>query len=107
MTMTTNEFSGLLRPDDIQAMLFQPIEELSIAALATSYVYTTSKTYRVPVMTEDPQANWTPEGEEIEITELKVAEAAVAPKQLAGLTTATTELLDDAQGRPPRTSARD
>lgn len=98
MTMNTNEFSGLLRPDEINTMLFEPIEQLSIAGLATTYVYTQSKTYRVPMFSEDPQANWTPEGEEIEITEPKAAEASTTPRKLAGLTTATTELLEDSAG---------
>lgn len=98
MTMSTNEFSGILRPDEISTMLFQPIENMSTAALATTYVYTNSKTYRVPMFSEDPQANWTPEGEEIEITKPKAAEASTTPRKLAGLTTATTELLDDSQG---------
>jgi HK97 family phage major capsid protein len=98
MTMTRNEFNGLLRPDDVREMLFDPLEQLSIATIATTVVYTDSHTFRIPVMTADPLAEWVAEGEEINISDPKIEEASTEPKKVAGLTTVTRELLQDSTG---------
>lgn len=98
MTLSRNVASGLLAPEDVQELLFDPLEAASIAAQATTILYTESHSLRIPLINKDPQAAWVAEGEEINVTDPEVGEAVTTPKKVAGITTLTAELLDDAVG---------
>jgi len=50
---------------------------------------------RVPIVTEDPQAQWVAEGEEITPDDIAVGEAVVEPAKVAGLSVITRELAED------------
>lgn len=46
-------------------------------------------------MVTDPTTDWTPEGEEIDVSDADLDELVVTPKKLAGLTVVSNELIDD------------
>lgn len=95
MTATTSNAGGILTPEQVGALVVQPLIATSIAGQALTAVQITSHEYRVPIVTADPSASWTAEGAEISVTDADIDELTVTPKKLAALTIITNELAAD------------
>ena len=97
MTLTTGAASGapILAPEQVGELLIRPALNASIAAQAATVVSTSSTSYRVPVITDDPSAAWVAEGAEISPSDAVFAEEVVIPSKLAGLSIVSRELADD------------
>ena len=97
MTLTTAGGSGsfVLRPEDVQALVIQPLIRLAIATQVSSVVQTASHDTRFPIVEADPATEWTPEGEEITPDETTLNELTCTPKKLAGLTIVSSEMAND------------
>ncbi|MGB3258430.1 MAG: phage major capsid protein [Ornithinimicrobium sp.] len=95
MTLTTITGSPLLTPAEVGDLIINPLGEVSIAALVSTYVPTNQSAYRLPVATENPATAWVAEGEEIPISEADMTELATTFRKLAGLTLVSNELIAD------------
>ena len=87
MTMLTALSGGThgILPNDIGALIVQPVRDKSIALRVASVVTTTSHEYRVPVLEGDGGAAWVAEGAEIPLTDAEMDEIVVVPSKVAGL----------------------
>lgn len=92
--MTTNT-AEILRPEDVHRLITLPVMEASVAAQVANVINTNSTTLRFPLVTGDPSAEWTAEGEEIETSTLTTDEVSVTPAALKGLSIVSNELLAD------------
>ncbi|MFH5821731.1 phage major capsid protein [Georgenia sp. AZ-5] len=97
MTNTTSSASAILRPEDVHELLVRPALNMAVVGQerVSTLVRTNSTTYRVPLVTADPTAEWVAEGQEITPTDMTLAEVNITPKKLAGLSIITRELADD------------
>src|SRR5262245_58096558 len=97
MAMTTASNSGgpVLSPEQVSALVIQPLIDQSVAAQVSTVVQTGSHDLRVPRVTADPAAAWTAEGAEIAVTDPTLDEMVVTPKKLAGLVVVSNELAAD------------
>lgn len=96
MALTTGsaDVSGLL-PDQIGALVVQPVLAGSVAAQASTVVNISSHDYRVPVVTADPSAAWVAEGASITASDATFAELTCTPSKVAGLSIISRELAED------------
>lgn len=90
-----------LTPDEHGPVYWQPLERASVALQreVTTTIYTGSSKYRVPVVQATPQAEWTPEGQEIALSDPQTTEASVTPAKIAALTKLSREMADDSVGQ--------
>lgn len=95
MSMTTGTASGILTPETVSALLVRPAFAQSVAGQVCRIVYTQSKTFRIPVVSADPNAAWVAEGAEIAPSNLIVDQVVVTPTKVAGLTIISNELHHD------------
>lgn len=95
MAMLRSDANPAFLPDDIGALITQPVQREAIATTVATVVQTGSATFRIPIVTDDPSANWTAEGEEIATSDASLDEIEVHPDKLAGLTVISRELADD------------
>lgn len=99
MSLFTSQIAGVgthgLLPDQIGALVVQPVRELSVALRVTTVVGTSSNQFRVPVLTGDAGAAWTPEGGVITPDDADFSEIIVTPAKLAGLSIVSRELAED------------
>lgn len=98
MTMKTAQAVEAFMPDaNAETLIIQPLEDESVATQVTTLARQADHThdYRIPVVTADPTAAWTAEGEEITTSTASLAEEIVTPRKLAGLTVVTRELAED------------
>ena len=97
MTMLTALSGGThgILPNDIGALIVQPVRHKSIALRVASVVTTTSHEYRVPVLEGDGGAAWVAEGAEIPLTDAEMDEIVVVPSKVAGLRAISRELAED------------
>lgn len=93
---TTTNGKTILTPEQVQELLVIPVTNESIAAATASVVTTASHVTRFPILTADPDANWTNEGEEITPSDPTVDEVIVTPAKVAGLVVVSRELTRDA-----------
>lgn len=91
---SSTDVHGIL-PDEIAALIVQPIERNSAAMEASTVVETGVHEYRIPIVTADPTAAWVAEGGEIAASDATLAELIVEPKKLAGLSVISRELAED------------
>lgn len=94
-TNNTGNTGAILRPDEVNTLLLEPVEALSVAAQVSTVLQTASHALRIPSVGADPQAAWTAEGEEIPTSEAQIDEEVVTPRKLAGLTVISNELAAD------------
>jgi HK97 family phage major capsid protein len=101
MSLFTSQTSGVgthgMLPDEIGQLVVQPVRDAAVAlnpAVAT-VVSTISNQFRMPVLTADAAAAWTPEGSEITPDDSEFGEIVVTPLKLAALTVVSRELADD------------
>lgn len=91
---TTPTLSGLL-PDEHGPLVVQPALAASVFAQVANTVTTSSTSYRIPIVAEDPTAAWVAEGAEITPFDPTLDELTVTPAKLAGLTIISSELAED------------
>lgn len=95
MSMFTADAAGILKPEDVGALIVQPVTQASIATQVATVVRTSSPEYRIPIVADDATASWVAEGDEIPVTDVEVSEVVVVPRKLAGLTFVSRELAAD------------
>jgi HK97 family phage major capsid protein len=95
MSSTTSAFGPILTPEQVGDLVIKPLIEQSVAGQVLTTVTTDSHKYRIPVVTTDPSASWTKEGQEISVSDPDVDEVEVEPSKLAALTAITRELAND------------
>jgi HK97 family phage major capsid protein len=92
---TSGTAAAILRPEDVGALVVQPVIAQSVAAQVATIVNTGSHDYRIPIVTDDVDAGWFAEGAEITPSDLTMDEEVVVPKKVAGLTIISRELAAD------------
>ncbi|RUP35020.1 MAG: phage major capsid protein [Mycolicibacterium sp.] len=95
MALLSSGAAGILRPEEIGELVVQPVQRQSVAMQVSTVVPTMSASFRIPIITADSSAAWTPEGEEITPTNPGVDELDIVPKKLAALTIISNELAND------------
>lgn len=95
MALLRSAAGGILRPEEVGALVTKPVERESVAMQISTVVETQSSSFRIPIITADSTADWTPEGDEITATNPGVDELDVVPKKLAALTIISNELAND------------
>jgi HK97 family phage major capsid protein len=95
MTLDTSAGNRAFLPSEAGPLIVQPVLSISIAAQVANVVTTSAHEFRVPIVADDPTAEWTPEGEEITPSDAALDEAEVAFRKLAGLSIITRELAED------------
>lgn len=94
MSIYSSDAPGLL-DEQIGALVVQPVRLASVAAQVSSVVGTQSSTFRIPILSADADAAWTPEGGEISPDDAEFDELVCTPRKLAGLTVISRELAED------------
>lgn len=95
MSQTSSNTQSILRPEQVHSLIVEPLSQESVAFSQSTVVTTSSREYRIPVLTGDPDTAWTPEGEEITPDTADFDEVNVVPKKVAGLTLISAELAAD------------
>jgi len=95
MALYRTDAEGILTPEQVGALVVQPVESASVATQISTVVHTASPDFRIPIVTADASAAWTPEGSDITPSDPDVDELVVTPNKLAALTIISTELAND------------
>lgn len=95
MSLFTTNGKAILKPEEVASLVVQPMIDRAVATQVSTVVNITSNSLRVPVVTADPQAEWTPEGDEIPVSDATVEEVNIKPRKLAGLSIISNELAND------------
>ncbi|BCO36852.1 phage major capsid protein [Mycobacterium heckeshornense] len=95
MSATTATFGPILAQEQIGDLIIRPLIEQSIAGQTLTTVFTDRHEYRIPIVTNDPQASWVAEGQEITVSDAAVDELLVEPSKLAALSVISRELAND------------
>lgn len=95
MAFLTSSGGAILRPEEVAALIIQPVQELSAALQVTSVLSTMSHEMRIPIVKSDVSSSWTPEGSDITAQDPTVDELVVVPKKLAALTLISNEQAND------------
>ncbi|MCZ0727197.1 phage major capsid protein [Mycolicibacterium iranicum] len=95
MPLYTNNAAGILTPEEVGALVVQPVERASVAMQIATVVQTDSGEFRIPIVTNDAIAAWTPEGSDITPSDAGVDEITVKPDKLAALSIISNELAND------------
>lgn len=95
MALLSSGAAGILRPEEIGELVVTPVQRQSVAMQVSTVVPTMSASFRIPIITADSSAAWTPEGEEIAPSNPGVDELDIVPKKLAALTIISNELAND------------
>src|SRR5512134_921363 len=85
----------IVAPEQVGALVVQPVIAESVAAQVSTVVQTRAHSYRIPVVATDPTAAWVAEGDEITPSDADLDEVTVTPPKVAGLTIVSRELADD------------
>ncbi|MPZ61839.1 MAG: phage major capsid protein [Propionibacteriales bacterium] len=95
MALNTTNGAAILRPEEVNALLVQPVQTGSVAVQVSTLASTGSNAYRIPVVETDPVAAFVDEGDEITPSDAVLDEANVVPSKVAGLTIVSRELSED------------
>lgn len=95
MPLYTNNAAGILTPEEVGSLVVQPVERASVAMQIATVVQTNSGEFRIPIVTNDAIAAWTPEGSDITPSDAGVDEITVKPDKLAALSIISNELAND------------
>ncbi|MGG7307550.1 phage major capsid protein [Curtobacterium sp. AB451] len=95
--MKTPNANQAFLPEQIGQLIVLPVTQQSVAMQASTVIQTAEgeHEFRVPLVSDDPTAAWTAEGEEINASDAVLDEASTGYYKLAGLTVITRELADD------------
>jgi HK97 family phage major capsid protein len=96
MTLLTSAGgSSILTPEQVQALVVEPLTRASVAMQISTVISTDTHTTRFPVVISDASSGWTPEGHEIDVSDPSINEIECTPKKLAALVVVSNELLAD------------
>lgn len=95
MALYTSGAGGILTPEEVGALVVQPVERASVAMQIATVVHTSSHEFRIPTVTGDATAAWTPEGQDISPSDAAIGEETVEPSKLAALSIISNELAND------------
>ncbi|MDN4521413.1 phage major capsid protein [Mycolicibacterium austroafricanum] len=95
MPLYTTAAGGILTPEEVGALVVQPVERASVAMQIATVVPTNSGEFRIPIVTNDAIAAWTPEGSDITPSDAGVDEITIKPDKLAALSIISNELAQD------------
>lgn len=97
MTLLTSASGGThgLLPEQLGALITQPVRQASVALRIASVVTTTSNEYRIPVVEGDAGVAWIAEGAEIPASDADFDEVVVTPRKVGGLSIISRELAED------------
>lgn len=95
MTLNSSSGAAILRPEDVQALVIQPLITSSVAMQVSTVVQTGSHSTRFPIVVSDPDSAWVAEGAEIPVSDPDVDELDVIPSGLKGLVVVSNELVAD------------
>lgn len=95
MTLLRDLAKGTLLPDTFARILTRGLNEFSTAYLVSTVATTDSARYRIPLVSRDVTAAWVPEGQEIGLSDMGLDELVVTPQKVAGLTSASREMVTD------------
>jgi HK97 family phage major capsid protein len=93
--LTSGDGAAILRPEEVEALIVQPLMRDSVATSVSTVVQTQSTSVRFPVVKTDPTTAWTQEGQEINVSDVDLDEINCVPSALKGLTVVSSELADD------------
>lgn len=94
MSVFTTNVSAI-SPDQIEALIVQPVEAASVAMQAATLINTNATETRIPRVTSDPSAAWVAEGDEIGTSDPTIDDVAIVPAKIAGLTVISNEAAAD------------
>lgn len=92
---TTANGAAVLSPDQINTLIVLPLQSESVALRASTVVQISSHSLRVPRVTTDAAASWTPEGQEITPNTPTVDSVVITPLGLKALSLLSNELVND------------
>jgi HK97 family phage major capsid protein len=92
---TTNDGKSILRPEQVAALVVQPLIARAVATQVAQVIQVTNNVLRVPIVVTDPIADWTEEGAEINVSDQNLQELSIRPKKLAALSVISNELAND------------
>lgn len=95
MPLYTPGAAGILTPEEVGQLVVQPVTAASVAMQIATVVQTNSNEFRIPIVTNDAIAAWTPEGSDITASDAGVDEITVKPDKLAALSIISNELAND------------
>ena len=95
MALTTGTAAGLLRPEDVGALILQPLKDASTALAISTNVTTGSTSFRIPVVVADPAGGWAAEGSDLDLSDATISEINVVPSKCAVLSKISNELAND------------
>src|SRR5258705_3671197 len=95
MSNTTTNAASILKPEQVGALVIEPLTKESTAFQVSTVVQTDSHEYRIPKITGDPASGWVAEGAEIGVDDADLDEIVVVPKKVAGITVVSSELAAD------------
>lgn len=95
MALTTSTGAGILRPEQVQELVIEPLMRTSVAMQVSTVVTTQSEETRFPIVQSDPTNSWVAEGSEIPVSDPDVSELKVVPRKCAGLTVISNEMAED------------
>jgi len=87
--------TAILTPEDVGALLIEPLLSASVAATVCTTVQTTAATFRIPKVTDDGGADWVAEADPIPETAPTFAEVVVRPEKVAKLVPVSLEAAED------------
>lgn len=95
MTQLTTNSGSLLKPEQVNSLIVEPLTKASTAFAVSTVVRTNTTQYRFPIIVDDPDTNWVAEGAEIPVDDADIEELLITPKKVAGLTVVSSELAAD------------
>lgn len=95
MSLTTATGRAILTPEDVAALLVQPVTAEAVPGLVGTAVQMTGSALRAPAVQQDPTAAWVAEGAEIAASDAVFAEVTAPARKVAGLTVVSSELATD------------
>ena len=97
MALYRADASGILTPEEVSALIVQPVTRMALAmqAQVSTVVSTESSEFRIPIVTDDPGAGWVIEGAEIPVSDAEIDELLVLPRKVAGISIISRELAND------------
>jgi HK97 family phage major capsid protein len=95
MPLLSSNGQAILAVEDIQNLVVKPLIQSAISTQVSTVVQTGSHSTRFPIVVTDPATGWTPEGQEINVTDPVLDELIVTPPALKGLTVVSNELMND------------
>jgi HK97 family phage major capsid protein len=92
---TTTTGATAILPEQVAQLIDLPVAAQSVAFQVSTLIETGSTTTRFPMLTDDPSAAWTAEGDEISPSDPTTDDLEVTPLKIAGLTVITNEMAAD------------